>query len=438
MAKGGRIDYTVGFKADLSGLNSVKKSFKDIQNLTAQEYMIKFSTSNNLKQASAELEKIKTQAAAVELAFNKSFDAKLGTVNIKQFNNELLKTKINTDDLFNSFARVGQEDVFAKLMRGAITANVQIKQTSKFLDDIGHTLTSTVRWGIASRLMNDMVGSIKGSFDYIKNLDTSLNDIRIVTGKSADEMERFARESNRAASKLGQTTKTYTDASLIYYQQGLSDKEVQARAETTLKAANITGQTGEEVSEELTAVWNGYKVSAEEAELYVDKLAAVAATTASDLEELSTGMSKVASAASVMGVPIDQLNAMLATTISVTRQAPESIGTAYKTIFARIGDIEAGEGEVTLGQYTTKMKELGFNVLDANQKLRDQGDVINEIGNNWNNLSREQQVALAQTMAGARQYNNLLALFDNWDMYTDALKTSANAAGTLNKQNETY
>lgn len=438
MAKGGRIDYTVGFKADLSGLNSVKKSFKDIQNLTAQEYMIKFSTSNNLKQASAELEKIKTQAAAVELAFNKSFDAKLGTVNIKQFNNELLKTKINADDLFNSFARVGQEDVFAKLMRGAITANVQIKQTSKFLDDIGHTLTSTVRWGIASRLMNDMVGSIKGSFDYIKNLDTSLNDIRIVTGKSADEMERFARESNRAASKLGQTTKTYTDASLIYYQQGLSDKEVQARAETTLKAANITGQTGEEVSQELTAVWNGYKVSAEEAELYVDKLAAVAATTASDLEELSTGMSKVASAASVMGVPIDQLNAMLATTISVTRQAPESIGTAYKTIFARIGDIEAGEGEVTLGQYTTKMKELGFNVLDANQKLRDQGDVINEIGNNWKNLSREQQVALAQTMAGARQYNNLLALFDNWDMYTNALKTSADAAGTLNKQNETY
>jgi hypothetical protein len=149
-------------------------------------------------------------------------------------------------------------------------------------------------------------------------------------------------------------------------------------------------------------------------------------------------MSKVASAASVMGVPIDQLNAMLATTISVTRQAPESIGTAYKTIFARIGDIEAGEGEVTLGQYTSKMKELGFNVLDANQKLRDQGDVITEIGNNWNNLSREQQVALAQTIAGARQYNNLLALFDNWNMYTDALKTSADAAGTLNKQNETY
>lgn len=438
MANGGRIDYTVGFKADLSGLNSVRNGLKEIQSLTAQDYMIRFSTTNSLQQAERELETLKAQVAQIEVAYTKSFDSKLGVLNIQALDKELSKAGIRTQNLFNTLAKVGQENVFNKMIEQATTANYKLKQTSDFLEEMGHTITSSIRWGIASRLMNEMVSSIKGSFSYIKDLDTSLNNIRIVTGKSADEMERFARESNRAASKLGQTTKTYTDASLIYYQQGLSDKEVQARSETTLKAANVTGQTGEEVSKQLTAVWNGYKVSAEEAELYVDKLAAVAATTASNLEELSTGMSKVASAASVMGVPIDQLNAMLATTISVTRQAPESIGTAYKTIFARIGDIEAGEGEVTLGQYTTKMKELGFNVLDTNQKLRDQGDIINEIGNNWNNLSREQQVALAQTMAGARQYNNLLALFDNWDMYTDALKTSANAAGTLNKQNETY
>jgi TP901 family phage tail tape measure protein len=67
------------------------------------------------------------------------------------------------------------------------------------------------------------------------------------------------------------------------------------------------------------------------------------------------------------------------------------------------------------------MKDLGFNVLDANGKLRDMGDVIEEIGGKWQTLTREQQVSLAQTMAGTRQYNNLLALFENWDMYTQSL-----------------
>ena len=41
-------------------------------------------------------------------------------------------------------------------------------------------------------------------------------------------------------------------------------------------------------------------------------------------------------------------------------------------------------------------------------------------------------------MAGTRQYNNLLALFDNWSMYEKAMNTSANAAGTLQKQQDTY
>ena len=125
-------------------------------------------------------------------------------------------------------------------------------------------------------------------------------------------------------------------------------------------------------------------------------------------------MSKVASAANVMGVDVDQLNAQLATIVSVTRQAPESVGVALKTIYARMSDIKSGlDDETTLGNYTAKMAEYGVNVLNANGQLRDMGEVIEEIGNKWNNLSREQQIALSQTMAGTRQYNNLLSLFDN-------------------------
>ena len=42
-------------------------------------------------------------------------------------------------------------------------------------------------------------------------------------------------------------------------------------------------------------------------------------------------MSKVASAAAAMGVGEDQLAAQLSTIISVTRQAPESVGAALTT-----------------------------------------------------------------------------------------------------------
>lgn len=254
-------------------------------------------------------------------------------------------------------------------------------------------------------------------------------------------MNRFAEQANTAAKNLGASTLDYTNAALIYYQQGLDATESAARAETTLKAANVTGQTGQEVSEQLTAVWNGYKVSAEETELYVDKLAAVAASTASDLEELSTGMSKVASAANSAGVDIDQLNAILSTVISVTREAPETIGSAFKTIFARLGDLALnGEDEygVSLGKVSGQLHELGIEVLDQKGEMRDMGDIIEDTAAKWQTWTRAQKQAAAVAMAGKMQYSRLIALFDSWDKYEDALNVSKNALGTLQEQNDIY
>ncbi|MBR4261637.1 MAG: phage tail tape measure protein [Clostridia bacterium] len=118
----------------------------------------------------------------------------------------------------------------------------------------------------------------------------------------------------------------------------------------------MTG-AGQEMADYLTSVWNGYKVANEEAELYVDKLAAVADSSASDMSELAIAMSKVASTAHTMGVDVDQLNGMIATVVATTRQAPEAVGTAFKTIFSRMNDIQAGaeDAEISLGNYSGKM-----------------------------------------------------------------------------------
>ena len=439
MAKGKQITIGVGVALDKSSVANLKSELQTIQRMTKEDYKAMTGLGSD-KTASTHLNDIKKSADLVQKALNNAFNTDLGTVNITKLRQEL--DKIDISRLYKNFQRAGAVGIsaFNTLSSATMNANLQLKESHTLLNKMAETMGNTVKWGITSSIFNNMTGSIQKAWDYTKNLDSSLNDIRIVTGKSADEMERFAKVANKAAGELGKSTKDYSDAALIYYQQGLSDEEAQERANITLKTSNVTGQSTADVSEQLTAVWNGYKVQTQEAEMYIDKLAAVAASTASDLEELSTGMGKVASAAAMMGVDIDQLNATLATVVSVTRQAPESVGTAFKTIYARMGDIEAGlDTETTLDSYTEKVKEIsGINVLDFNGQLRDMGSIIEEVGNKWSSFSREQQVALSQAMAGTRQYNNLLALFDNWDMYEKAVDTSKNSLGTLQQQQDIY
>jgi TP901 family phage tail tape measure protein len=94
-----------------------------------------------------------------------------------------------------------------------------------------------------------------------------------------------------------------------------------------------------------------------------------------------------------------------------------------KTVYARITDIKAGidEDGTTLGEYSGKLAEMGINVLDAAGNLRNMGTVMEEIGEKWKNLTTEQQIYVAQTMAGQRQYSNLISLFDNFDKYEQAV-----------------
>ena len=434
------IRYQVGFDVKQGDLSKLKSSLQQLQKLKISDVMKINST--DAASATTMLTKIKTQAKNVEDALKNAFNAKLNTVNIQSFNRSLRTSGTTIQQIYKAFSSAGTsgENAFRSLSSQVLSTNIQLKQTHGLLDKMATTLTNTIKWNVASGAVNSMSRAVEQAWGYTKSLDTSLNNIRIVTGKSAEEMGNFAIKANEAAQSLGKTTTDYTNAALIYAQQGLSDQEIEERARITLMTANVTGQSTSDVSEELTAVWNGYKVSAEEAELYIDRLAAVAATTASDLEELSIGMSKVASAAAALGVGEDQLAAQLSTIISVTRQAPESVGTALRTVYARISDIKAGidEDGVTLGNYSGKMAELGFNVLDAAGNLRDMGEVMEDIGSRWQDLTREQQISLAQTMAGQRQYSNLIALFDNFEKYNEALNTAQNAAGTLQKQQDIY
>lgn len=433
-----QIKFGIGFNVDKTGLNQIRAELQQIANMTQGEFL-KLNTGGTTKDLLA----AKRAAGELEDALNKAFNKELGTLNVAKFNQALKTSDKTVDQLYADLSKIGTkgQQAFRNVATEALTTNRQLKQTHNLIDKMAETMGNTIKWGVASSIMNNFTGSVQKAYGYVKNLDSSLNDIRIVTGKSVEEMDQFAERASKASKALAASTTDYTEAALIYYQQGLADKEVQLRAETTLKAANVTGQSGREVSEQLTAVWNGYKVSAQETELYVDKLAAVAATTAADLEELSTGMSKVASAANSMGVDIDQLNGHLSTVISVTRQAPESVGTAFKTIYARLGDLAVGgedEFGTSLGEVSGKLKQMGIEILDSQGQMRDMGTVMEEVAEKWNGWTDAQKQAAAVAMAGKRQYNNLIALFDNWDMYTEAVNTSANAMGTLQNQQNIY
>lgn len=246
MASQNRINFQLGFTVDKSGLEQMQSLFQQIAN-KAKEPGNQLNT--GLQQAA------KT-ATTLDGILEKTFNTELGSLNVTKFNQEMSKAGLTLKGVKADLSNAGNQGAtaFNRLSQAILGTNLQLKQSNQTLDKMFVTLKNTIRYGISSSLFNNVVGAIEKAYSYSRDLDSSLNDIRIVTDKSAESMAKFAEEANSAAKGLGASTLDYTNASLIYYQQGLADAEVQARAETTLKAANITGQSAAAVSEQLTAV----------------------------------------------------------------------------------------------------------------------------------------------------------------------------------------
>ena len=254
-------------------------------------------------------------------------------------------------------------------------------------------------------------------------------------------MAKFAKEANKAAQALSTTTNTYAKAALIYYQQGLNDKQVKERTDLTIKMANVTGDTAKTVSEQLTAIWNNFDDGSRSLESYIDVITALGASTASSTREIAEGLEKFAAIARTVGLSYEYATSALATVVAKTRQSADVVGTAFKTLFARIQDLELGktlDDGTTLGRYSEALATIGVNIKNANGELKDMDDILDELGAKWDQIDRGTQVAVAQAVGGTRQYQQLIAILDNWDYMQKNLSVAAGSEGTLSRQAEIY
>ena len=441
MAKGLNKEYVVNlaFTADT---NSAKQQLQDLQNsltklVNTSAFKNKdFGLDKDLQNASA-------AAARLKVELDNAINTDTGKLDLTKFMDSLKKSNMSIKDYQNQLYQLGPdgEKAFTKLSQAITLAEVPLKRTSSLMSELWTTMKNTARWQLTSSAMHSFIGAIQHAYYYAQDLNESLNNIRIVSSASVEQMDKFAEKANKAAKSLSSTTLDYTNAALIYYQQGLTDKEVADRTEVTLKMANAARESATTISDQLTSVWNNFYDGSESLEHYADAMVRLGADTASSSSEISEGLQKFSSVASTIGLSFDNAAAALATITATTRQSADIVGTALKTLFSRIQGLKLGEtldDGTDLNKYSTALHKVGIEVKNTDGQLKDMDVILDEMGTKWNTWSRDTQMALAQTVAGVRQYTQLMTLMNNYDFYKENVERAKNSEGSLQEQADIY
>lgn len=281
--------------------------------------------------------------------------------------------------------------------------------------------------------------AIRSAIRDFQELDKQFNEIAIVSDYTTQELWNNFNVVNKTAQDFGVTTKDVLEVQNLYYHQGKSIAQVNKLTAQTLTLAKITGMDYADATNKLTAALNAYKMSAQEAIKVTDTVSALAANAATDSKELMTALTKTASIAANAGMSLESTEVFLTKMIETTREAPENLGTALKTIVARFGEVKQEiDGEeielADINKVDTALKTAGVSLLDTAGQIRNLDDVFMELSSKWDSLDRNTQRYIATIAAGSRQQSRFIAMMENYDRTLELTEVAQNSNGTSARQ----
>ena len=314
-------------------------------------------------------------------------------------------------------------------------ANTHLQHQDSLLKQIASRATSLI--GIGA-VFNYITRGIRDAWNGIKDLDKEFTQIAVVTDKTTSQLWSSYGTYSQMAQGLGVATKDAVATSALYYQQGLDTADVMTLTAETIKMAQIAGMDFATATNQMTAAIRGFNLEMNQASMVNDIFSTLAANAAVSTQELSYALTKTASIAESAGMSIDTTSAFLTKMIETTREAPENIGTAMKSIVARFEELKKNplaltvdvEGEeVVANKVEAAIALAGVKLRDASGQFRDLDDVFLELAKSWDGLDRNTQRYIATIAAGSRQQSRFIALMDGYDRTLELTEIAQDSEG---------
>lgn len=426
--------------------NDLKKNSKSIAETEAainriKESIAKIDVSAGTTQA---LEKLKQQLAGIDgidvntinsiedldkiLQELGSDAASKASEKIKQLFNILEQGQSSTDGM--------QED-----LRAVNQSFEEMIEQQSGIDNLKRSLASFFS---ISGLISVFRRAVNDAFQTVKELDAVMTQTAVVTEFDVGDMWSQLPTYTNMANELGATIQGSYETLTLFYQQGLKTNQAMQLGAETMKMARIANLDYATATDYMTAALRGFNMELNEASAtrVNDVYSKLAAVTASDTREISIAMTKTASIANNANMELETTAALLSQIIETTREAPETAGTAMKTIIARFQELkkapnEIGEvdGEVVdANKIEGALRSIGVALRDTEGQFRNLDDVFLEIASKWDSLDTNTQRYIATMAAGSRQQSRFIAMMSDYDRTMELVSAANNSAGASQEQ----
>lgn len=273
--------------------NKLEKEFQVVQAKNSASKRQK--ELNEVLKARKELYKEESKLQKLEMSATSRGDLEQQRVHVdklrREYNNlnEELRESAEVKAADSNYTRklTSEYNVLAQKVNGSAKSFSEIKER------ISNAAKNAVIYGGFYKAFNLVENAISDSVQVVRELDTAMTDIQMVTGETDEEARKLLTTYSKMAQELGATTKEVAEGSLEWLRQGKTVEDTNKLLRASTMLSKVGAIEASEATEKLTAVMNGYKLSVEEATDVVSKLVNIDLIAATSSEEIATALQRV-------------------------------------------------------------------------------------------------------------------------------------------------
>ena len=294
----------------------------------------------------------------------------------------------------------------------------------------------------------DWLRYLREGFTIINEIDKSITELRKVSNGTASDLNHALKSATKDAKELGSSISNIVSMQSDWARLGFSIPESEELARVTQLYVNVgDNMSAETASENLISTLQGFQLEAEDSERIIDMFNEVANNFAIDTQGIGEALKRSAASFNAANTSLSESIALV-TTANAVVQDPDSIGTTFKTMSARIRGAETeleslGEETDEYTKTTSKLRDLiegltGFDIMEDEDTFKSIYDIVLGIGKEWDKLSDIEQASLGEAIAGKRNANVFYSVMQNIDELEAAYKTAEESAGSAQREQENY
>jgi hypothetical protein len=214
--------------------------------------------------------------------------------------------------------------------------NESLKQNTSSMHGFGMSLKmafqSLASFASMTAVFYGAINQFKEALSFVNSINKSQTNIQMIGGYSRDQVQGLTKDFSNLADELYTTTDSIMSASEEFLRAGNSIEETRSLLQASSIGSAISGQSNADMSEQLIAISNGFKMATSDAKQMmsvIDTLSTLDNNSATSMAEISNALTKTASSAQMAGVSFEDLSTYIATVSSVTRKSSSSIGESF-------------------------------------------------------------------------------------------------------------